>query len=82
MNPAPNSHLPCFISQALELRSLHHYALHPVEAVVQYHRVHAEKSSEEGHGGLDFEQAKLTTEQALKGYDYLKSHSSRSKSGS
>lgn len=25
---------------------------------------------------------KLTTEQALKGYDYLKSHSSRNKSGS
>ncbi len=45
------------ISQALELRSLHRYALHPVEAVVQHHRLPTEIPGEEGHGGLDFEQA-------------------------
>ena len=45
------------ISQALELRSHNHYALHPVEAVVQYHRVHAEIPGEESHSGLHFEQA-------------------------
>ena len=45
------------ISQALELRSLHRYALHPVEAVVQHHRDHAEISGSESHGGLHFEQA-------------------------
>jgi len=57
MNPAPDSDLPCLISQALELRSLNHYALHPIEAVVQYHRVLAEIPGEKGHGGLNFEQA-------------------------
>lgn len=34
-----------------------HYAIHPVEAVVQYHREPAEISGEERHGGLGFEQA-------------------------
>ena len=34
-----------------------HYALHPIEAVVQYHRERAEISGEERHCGLDFEQA-------------------------
>lgn len=45
------------ISRALKLRSLNRYAIHPVEAVVQYHRGHAEIPGEEGHGGLHFEQA-------------------------
>lgn len=57
MIPAPPSDLPCLISQALELRSLSRYALHPVEAVVQYYRTLTEISVEESHGGLDFEQA-------------------------
>ena len=45
------------ISHALELRSNCRYALHPVEAVIQYHRASAEVLGEEGHGGFDFEQA-------------------------
>ena len=45
------------ISQALELRSRGHYALHPVEAVIQYHRAAAEIPGEEGHGSRHFEQA-------------------------
>ena len=57
MNPVPDSDFPWLISQALELRSLHRYALHPVEAVVQYHRLPSEIAGEEGHGELDFEQA-------------------------
>jgi len=53
--PAPG--LRDLISQALELRSHCRYALHPVEAVIQYHRATAEISGEESHGGLHFEQA-------------------------
>ena len=45
------------ISRALKIRSLGRHALHPVEAVVQYHRDSAEIPGEEGHGGSDFEQA-------------------------
>ena len=45
------------ISQALELRSNFRYALHPIEAVVQYHRAKADLPCDEGHGGLRFEQA-------------------------
>lgn len=55
--PVPASGIAGLISQALELRSRCHYALHPVEAVIQYHRDPAEISGEESHGGLDFEQA-------------------------
>jgi hypothetical protein len=43
--------------QAFQLRSQHHYALHPVEAALQYHRAEAEIRGEEGHGGFGFEQA-------------------------
>ena len=49
--------IAALISRALELRSLHHYALHPVEAALQYHRDPAENPGKEGHGGFDFEQA-------------------------
>jgi hypothetical protein len=45
------------ISQALELRSNLRYALHPIEAVVQYHRAEADLPCNQGHGGLCFEQA-------------------------
>jgi hypothetical protein len=45
------------ISQALRLRSSGHYALHPVEAVIQDFRAAAEIRPEEGHGSFDFEQA-------------------------
>lgn len=45
------------ISQALELRSNLHYALHPIEAVVQYHRAEADLPCDQGDGGLRFEQA-------------------------
>ena len=45
------------IFQALELLSRHRYALHPIEAVVQYHRAPAEIQGDEGNGGLGFEQA-------------------------
>lgn len=57
MTSAADSPLPTLISQALELRSANHYALHPVEAVVQYHRFQAEIPGEESHGELHFEQA-------------------------
>ncbi|MCX6853580.1 MAG: hypothetical protein NTV80_01595 [Verrucomicrobia bacterium] len=55
--PASSPSIAGLISQALELRSANHYALHPVEAVIQYHCDPAEISGEESHGGLDFEQA-------------------------
>jgi hypothetical protein len=45
------------ISQALELRSLCRYALHPVEAVIQHHRPSTHSGGTEGHGKLSFEQA-------------------------
>ena len=49
--------ITALISRALELRSQSHYALHPVEAVIQYHRDPAGIPGAEGDGGLDFEQA-------------------------
>jgi len=45
------------ISHAFELRSANLYAIHPVEAAIQYHRAQAEIPGEEGHGGVGFEQA-------------------------
>jgi hypothetical protein len=53
----PISKAATLISHALKLRSASHYALHPVEAVVQYHRDPAEIVGEESHGGIDFQQA-------------------------
>lgn len=53
----PISKAAALISLALKLRSTNHYALHPVEAVVQYHRDPAEIVGEESHGGIDFQQA-------------------------
>jgi hypothetical protein len=55
--PASSRSIAGLISQALKLRSSRHYALHPVEAVIQYHRDPAEISGDESHGGLNFEQA-------------------------
>ncbi len=43
--------------QAFQLRSSHRYALHPVEAALQYHRATAEIPGEEGHGGCGFAEA-------------------------
>lgn len=43
--------------QALELRSKHHYALHPVETAIRYLGAEAEFIGEEGHGSFGFEQA-------------------------
>jgi len=43
--------------QAFQIRSSHRYALHPVEAALQYHRATAEIPSEEGHGGCGFAEA-------------------------
>lgn len=45
------------ISQAFQLRSQGHHAVHPIEAAFQYHRAEAEVPGEEGHGGLGFEEA-------------------------
>jgi hypothetical protein len=42
---------------AFQLRSTQLYALHPVDAALQYHRAQAEISGEEGHGGCGFVQA-------------------------
>lgn len=49
--------LPGLTLQAFQLRSQHRQALHPVEATLQYHRAQAEVPGEEGHGGIDFEEA-------------------------
>ncbi len=49
--------LPALTIQAFQLRSQHLYALHPVEAALQYHRASAEISGEESHGGICFEAA-------------------------
>lgn len=43
--------------QAFQLRSQHRYALHPVEAALQYHRAPAEIPGEEGHCSSGFEEA-------------------------
>jgi hypothetical protein len=45
------------LSKALELRSQHRYALHPVEAVVQHFRAQADSPCQQGNGELRFEQA-------------------------
>lgn len=45
------------ICQAFQLRSQLRYALHPVEAALQYHRAPAEIYGEESHGGDDFAEA-------------------------
>lgn len=65
--PAPRPHgnaeessptaLHGLIVQAMELRSNHLYAIHPVEATLQYHRAAAEISGKEGHGSVGFEEA-------------------------
>jgi len=47
------------ISAAFQLRSSHRYALHPVEAALQYHRSPAEVIGAEGHGAGGFEQAEV-----------------------
>lgn len=73
MSPAPDSDLPApslpfpstagvfqrLLSHALELRSHRHYALHPVEAVVQTFRAPADIPCQQGHGELRFEQAEV-----------------------
>jgi hypothetical protein len=43
--------------QAFQLRYNHRYALHPIEAALQYHRAEAELHGEDGHGGGGFEAA-------------------------
>ena len=43
--------------QAFQLRSEDRYALHPVEAALQYHRDQAEIPGAKSHGGIDFEEA-------------------------
>lgn len=43
--------------QAFQLRSRNQYALHPIEAALQYHRAEADIPGEESHGGLGFEAA-------------------------
>jgi Serine/Threonine/Tyrosine Kinase found in polyvalent proteins len=48
---------PALTLQAFQLRSENRYALHPIEATLQYFRAHAEISGDEGHGGFDFRQA-------------------------
>jgi hypothetical protein len=48
---------PDLTSQALQLRSSCHYALHPVESALQYLRAEAEIPGEKGHGGCGFEEA-------------------------
>jgi len=47
------------IFAAFQLRSSHRYALHPVEAALQYHCSPAEIIGTEGHGAGGFEQAEV-----------------------
>lgn len=57
---SPESDIPPLADltrQAFQLRSTQSYALHPIEAVVQYHRVETGHSGAEGHGRIDFETA-------------------------
>jgi hypothetical protein len=56
-DPRSGNSLVALTLQAFQLRSQYAYALHPVEAALQYHRAEAEIPDEEGHGGLGFEQA-------------------------
>lgn len=49
--------LAALTCQAFQLRSQHLYALHPIEAALQYHRASAEIPGEEGHGGFGFKKA-------------------------
>lgn len=53
----PDPALPALTLQAFQLRSEHRYALHPIEAALQYHRAEAEIHGEEGHDGFGFEAA-------------------------
>ena len=46
--------LPVLTVQAFQLRSRHHYALHPIEAALQYHRASAEIPGEESHDSFGF----------------------------
>lgn len=48
---------PDLTSQALQLRSSGHYALHSVESALQYLRAEAEIRGEKCHGGYGFEEA-------------------------
>jgi hypothetical protein len=49
--------LPGLTLQAFQLRSVHRYALHPVEAALHYHCAPDEVPRKEGFGGIDFEEA-------------------------
>ena len=49
--------LPVLTHHAFQLRSQHHYALHPVEAALQYLRAAADVPGAESHGGGGFEEA-------------------------
>lgn len=53
----PTKGRAALLSQALVLRSLGRYALHPVEATLHAHRASTEVTSEKSHSGLSFEQA-------------------------
>ena len=69
MDPIPDIHSPArqqpvtgsgldrLLSHSLELRSLTHYALHPIEAVVQHFCASADSPCQQGHVELRFEQA-------------------------
>lgn len=49
--------LSALTRQAFQLRSHHRYALHPVEAALQYHRATAQGSSAPGDAAVGFEKA-------------------------
>jgi hypothetical protein len=52
---------------AFQLRSNHKYALHPVEAVIQYFRAKADTSGQEGHGCISFEEAETQYRRGAQG---------------
>jgi hypothetical protein len=52
---------------AFQLRSNHQYALHPVEAVIQYFRSKAETSGQKGDGCIGFEEAEAQYRRGAQG---------------
>ena len=63
--------------QAFRFRQEGRYAAHPVEAALRYHRAQAENPARKATVASILNRPKSSTELALKGYDFLKSHSSR-----
>jgi hypothetical protein len=69
MPPDPDSapSLHDLTLHAFQLRSNHRYALHPVEAVIQYFSAQAESFGQESHSGVCFEEAETQYRRGAQG---------------